>query len=212
MRKVEKMEMEATDKVKKRRKIWAAVVAGVVIFIAGFMYHLDFHSFDVRSPALTERENRLAMGSAWLFEVNPGNYELKIYHYQYGYLMNTEDFTLIRAGGYDNLLVEQRDFLAIRAARDRDDQLVWSMSIGVGISGMMPVYDISEFSTMGWGSIENSIRLGDNEVPILYLSVSDGVILEPSATIFSPNFRFKDHIEALADGSNYFIVSVRRVG
>ena len=161
MEMMENMGAETMGKAKKRRRIWAAVVVGVAIFIMGFMYFLYLNSFDVRSPALTKRESVLAMGTApaWLFELNPGNYKLKIYHYQYGYLVNSEDFTLIMIGDY-NLPVEQRDFLAIRAARERDDHLTWNMSFGFRMSQSTFIYDISEFGVMSWGSIENSIRIG----------------------------------------------------
>ena len=211
------MEVEVMEKVetgKKRRKIWAAVVAGVAIFIAGFIYHIGFQSFDVRGPALTEREGILAMGTgpAWLFELNPGNYKFNIYHYQYGYLVNVEDFTLLMTGGYESLLVEQRDFVAIRAARERDEHLTWNMSAR-GVMGRSSfIYDISELGTMSWGTIGNSIRLGDNEMPILFLSVSNGTMfVATETTIFSPSFRFEDHVEGLAEDSNNFIVSIRRV-
>jgi len=212
---------------KKKTKVLAIAVTFFSLSVVGIFYYKYLHSFDIHSPTLTEREALLASVGAttnFIFELSAGRYDLQLHRYQFGKLLSTDTLNLIQWADEDNswfpeLTVSRREPLVISATRAHDNSIVWEIALK-GMSGIgTPFHDIDSPIGLQQGRRTGRFNAEENPLAIAYYSMVSLNESDQSFSfhhflddiLFSPTFRFEEHVPELEEISDIFIVSLQKL-
>ena len=204
---------------KKYRKIIISVVATVVIVVAVLVgLKIYNNSHDLSGFRLTERESILAMSGgnhSFLFEIDRGFYELTLYQFQRGELVDTQIFApwgaAISGRPFIGMSVYDRSLMTVSMLQLTDNNWTWSTNLtGMG-GGRELAMTITENHSRSWGQLQRRVRLGEEAVPLLYVAFSDSGFPTALENIVAGNFDITTDVAQFGEVQYLFIITIREL-